>query len=76
MGGKITYNAAVYLPGIWEYQLKNLDKELSELTEKYYYEALGKDITEGCIPIFRGQLGSGRPINLISKEKRLNYGCF
>lgn len=66
-GGKISYCAAVYLPGIWEYQLNNLDEELSELTEKYYYEALGKDITEGCIPIFRVL-----PVDeLISKETKI-----
>ena len=34
--GKVNYSAAVYLPGIWEYQLNKLDEELSELTEKYY----------------------------------------
>ncbi len=66
-GGKISYCAAVYLPGIWEYQLNNLDEELSELTEKYYYEALGKDITEGCIPIFRVL-----PVDeLLSKETKI-----
>jgi hypothetical protein len=65
--GKINYSAAVYLPGIWEYQLKNLDEELSELTEKYYYEALGKDITKGRIPIFRVL-----PVDeLLSKETKI-----
>jgi ferredoxin len=65
--GKNNYSAAVYLPGIWEYQLKNLDKELSELTEKYYYEALGKDITKGRIPIFRVL-----PVDeLLSKETKI-----
>ncbi len=65
--GKVNYSAAVYLPGIWEYQLNKLDEELSELTEKYYYEALGKDITKGRIPIFRVL-----PVDeLLSKETKI-----
>ena len=51
--GEIHYRAAVFLPGIWEYQLNRLDHELAEMVEKYYDEALGKDITAGRIPIFR-----------------------
>lgn len=51
--GKTFYSAAVFLPGIWEYQLNRLDEELAEKVEKYYEEALGKDITAGKIPIFR-----------------------
>jgi len=65
--GNVNYSAAVYLPGIWEYQLNKLDEELSELTEKYYYEALGKDITKGRIPIFRVL-----PVDeLLSKETKI-----
>ena len=51
-GGNVSYCAAVYLPGIWEYQLSILDEELSELTERYYYEALGKDMTKDSMVVF------------------------
>lgn len=51
--GKIHYSAAVFIPGIWEYQLNNLDHELAELVERYYEEAMVKDFSACKIPIFR-----------------------
>jgi ferredoxin len=38
---------------MWEYQLNRLDQPLAEMVERYYEEALGKEISTGHIPIFR-----------------------
>ncbi len=51
--GEIHYCAASFVPGIWEYQLNKLDKELAEMVERYFDEAMSKAIAKGSIPIFR-----------------------
>ena len=33
--GKVYYSAAVFLPGMWEYQLNRLDQPLAEMVERY-----------------------------------------
>jgi ferredoxin len=51
--GTTLYNAAPFVPGIWEYQLENLDAELAGMVEAYFGHSLGKVISGGKIPIFR-----------------------
>lgn len=51
--GKIYFNAAVFLPGIWEYQLNKLDHELAEMVERFFKEGMGKDFSTGNTPLFR-----------------------
>lgn len=51
--GEFLYNAASFVPGIWEYQVESLDHELAGMVEKYFDEALGKIIHAGTIPLFR-----------------------
>jgi electron transport complex protein RnfB len=47
------YSAAVFVPGIWEYQLKNLDRELAELFEEFYEDAFEGALKQGNTPLFR-----------------------
>ena len=51
--GKNYYLASIFVPGIWEYQLNNLDRELAELFEKFYEEAIGKTLAHVKTPLFR-----------------------
>jgi electron transport complex protein RnfB len=52
-GEKNYYSASIFVPGIWEYQLNNLDRELAELFEKFYDEAIGKTLAHIKTPLFR-----------------------
>lgn len=52
-GEETLYSAASFVPGIWEYQLGSLDRELAEMVEQYFDQALGKVLTTGKIPVFR-----------------------
>ena len=51
--GRTLYNAAPFVPGIWEYQLENLDGELAGMVEAYFGHSLGGVISGGKIPLFR-----------------------
>lgn len=52
-GTETLYSAASFVPGIWEYQLRSLDRELAEMVEQYFEQALGKVLTTAKIPVFR-----------------------
>lgn len=49
--GSVRYAAAPYVVGIFEHQLKTMDRELAELTEKYFQEAFGKKLSAGVTPL-------------------------
>ncbi|MBM4325748.1 MAG: 4Fe-4S dicluster domain-containing protein [Deltaproteobacteria bacterium] len=42
-GGSAKYGAVPFVVGSFEFQLKDLDKELAQLCDQYFAEALGKD---------------------------------
>ncbi|MBU2552733.1 MAG: 4Fe-4S binding protein [Proteobacteria bacterium] len=52
-GDQALYNASPFVPGIYEYQLNNLDRELVGLIDRYFDEALGRIISSNRIPVFR-----------------------
>lgn len=52
-GENIYYSAAVFVPGIWEYQLKSLDRELAEMFEEFYSSGFEGALKESSTPLFR-----------------------
>lgn len=49
--GAIRYSAVPYVVGIYEHQLKTMDKELAQLTEQYFQEAFGKKLSASVTPL-------------------------
>ena len=43
--GRMKYGAVPFIEGIWEYQVKRLDRELSQMFEDYVREALHRSVT-------------------------------
>ena len=52
-GGEIHYSASPFAPGIYEYQLNNIDVELAELMEKFFEETTKKIVSANDTQIFR-----------------------
>jgi electron transport complex protein RnfB len=50
-GDSAKYAAAPFVVGSFEFQVKDLDKGLAELTEQYFHEAFGKRISEYTAPM-------------------------
>lgn len=50
-GDSLRYAAAPYVVGIFEHQLKTMDRELAELTEQYFQEAFGRKLSAGVTPL-------------------------
>jgi Na+-translocating ferredoxin:NAD+ oxidoreductase subunit B len=50
-GDAAKYAAAPFVVGSFEFQVKDLDRELAELTEQYFHEAFGKRISEYDAPM-------------------------
>lgn len=51
--GKVYYSASIFVPGIWEYQLNRLDRELAEMFERFYEEAVEETLAGIRTPLFR-----------------------
>lgn len=43
--GKAKYGAVPFIEGIWEYQVKSMDRELAQMFEDYAQEALHRNVT-------------------------------
>jgi ferredoxin len=52
-GEQKAFNLVPILPGIYEFQVNNLDKETAEIFEEYYTTALGNEIFSGQTPFFK-----------------------
>lgn len=50
-GGKSRYAAAPFVVGIYEYQVGRMDKELAEMTEAYFTEAMFGSISDSVLPL-------------------------
>ncbi|MEJ2715701.1 MAG: 4Fe-4S binding protein, partial [Deltaproteobacteria bacterium] len=50
-GDSLRYAAVPYVVGIFEHQLKTMDRELAELTEQYFQEAFGRNLSAGVTPL-------------------------
>ncbi len=50
-GDSDRYAAVPYVVGIYEHQLKTMDQELAELTERYFQEAFGRVLSAGVTPL-------------------------
>ena len=44
--GKAKYGAVPFIEGIWEYQVKGMDRELAQMFEDYVQEALHRNVTD------------------------------
>ena len=51
--GKILYNAAPFMIGLYEYSVKIIDKELAQLFKDYYYEAGLEELGASDVPGFK-----------------------
>lgn len=49
--GALQYSAVPYVVGIFEHQLKTMDKGLAQLTEQYFQEAFGKQLSASVTPL-------------------------
>ena len=47
------YMATMYIVGIFEYQLKNMDREMAEIFDKYAHEAMYKEMSRSQTPQLR-----------------------
>jgi Pyruvate/2-oxoacid:ferredoxin oxidoreductase delta subunit len=51
--GKILFNTAPFMIGLYEYSVKKMDRELAELCHRYYEEAYQKEMGASRIPGFK-----------------------
>ena len=49
-GEKRTYNLVPIIPGIYEFQVNNIDHETAEIFEEYYASGLGQEVFGSSIP--------------------------
>lgn len=49
--GQIRYGAVPFVVGSYEFQLKSMDKELAEMLEKYFNEAMLSNISDNIPPL-------------------------
>jgi ferredoxin len=50
-GGEAKYGASAFVVGIYEFQLRDMDREFAELMEKYMEEAFGKSMSAHMVPL-------------------------
>lgn len=51
--GKILFNTAPFMIGLYEYSVKKMDRELADLCHRYYEEAYQKEMGASRIPGFK-----------------------
>jgi NAD-dependent dihydropyrimidine dehydrogenase PreA subunit len=52
-GEASSYHVIPFIPGIYEYQIENMDGEFAEMMEQYFEEGMCPTIHKGEIPLFR-----------------------
>lgn len=51
--GKVLYNAAPFMIGLYEYSVKKMDKSLAKLFDQYYKEAFMEELGSSGVPGFK-----------------------
>lgn len=63
-GGTVKYGAVPFIEGIYEYQVKSMDRELAQMFEDYVQEALYKNLTETEPLIVHRPIAINQTINI------------
>ncbi|MBW1733015.1 MAG: hypothetical protein JRJ09_05215 [Deltaproteobacteria bacterium] len=50
-GGQASYGAAPFVVGIYEFQVKTMDRELAQLMEDYFEEAFSAQTSQVTVPL-------------------------
>jgi len=62
--GMAKYGAVPFIEGIWEYQVKDMDRELAQMFEDYVQEALHKNVTDTAPLIIHRPIAVNQTIDI------------